>query len=152
MDIKRLKSGDCDLALAAIAALKIADEGRSLEGLSREYLASFLAIPANLLIVASIEDLPVGFLIAYELQRVDRDRSMMLLYEIGVAETYRQRGAGAAMIELLKEYCRENEIMKMWVYTNHSNAAATALYRSTGGVMDTTHDEVSFLYSSESFL
>jgi ribosomal protein S18 acetylase RimI-like enzyme len=152
MDIRRLNAEECDLAFTAIAELKIADESRSADGLDREYLSTFLAVPTNILIVASIERLPVGFLMAYQLQRVDRDRKMMLLYEIGVTESYRRRGTAAAMIDLLKKYCRENEILKMWVYTNRYKRAATALYRSTGGVAATSGDEVSFLYTAQSFL
>ena len=59
---------------------------------------------------------------------------MMFFYEVGVAEAYRRRGIGKRMIAELKEICRTEDVMKMWVPTSRSNVAATRLYASTGGM------------------
>jgi ribosomal protein S18 acetylase RimI-like enzyme len=71
---------------------------------------------------------------------------MMLFYEIVVDEEYRERGVGKELIRSLKQICRDNRIMKMWVSTNRSNRAAMELYGSTGGVESADGDEVSFTY------
>ncbi len=75
---------------------------------------------------------PVGFALAYTLDRVDGNRRMALLYEIEVVEGHRRRGAGRAMIEALKSVCVAENVFKMWTQTSPSNEAAAALYRSTG--------------------
>jgi ribosomal protein S18 acetylase RimI-like enzyme len=103
------------------------------------------------LIVASDEDQPVGYLVAYLLDRIDRDQAMMFFYEISVADSHQRRGVGAAMIRLLKAYCREQGVMKMWVHTNKSNLAAVGLYQSTGGEADASGDEVTFLYTARAY-
>jgi aminoglycoside 3-N-acetyltransferase I len=70
-----------------------------------DYLVEFLSRPDNVLIVANDGGVPVGFLLAYPLDRADRDQQMMFLYEVGVAEPYRRRGIGTQMITELKAIC-----------------------------------------------
>ena len=151
MDIRRLECRDAVLAREAIATLKITDDTLRRQ-LSAEYMNRFLAKPENYLIVAIADDKPVGYLVGYLLDRIDRDQPMMMLYEIGVDDAYRQRGIGTAMIDLFKLYCRKQNVMKMWVHTNQSNLAAVALYQSTGGVGDSSGDEISFLFTPEGWI
>ena len=58
----------------------------------------------------------------------------MLFYEIEVAKYYQRQGVGKQLINKLKEFCREKDILKMWVLANESNVAAMNFYKSTGGV------------------
>ena len=60
----------------------------------------------------------------------------MLLYEIEVAEPFRRRGIGAALIERTKQWARDVDADELWVLTYASNAPAMALYASTGGEED----------------
>ena len=114
--------------------------------LGEEYLQRFLARPDNILIVAEDDGGPVGFLLAYALDRVDRDQKMVCLYEIEVASAHRRRGVGAALVEEHKEYCRRDRVTKAWVVTNRSNGAAVRLYESTGARAATETDDVVFVY------
>ena len=150
METRRLGSGDEALARDAIATLKIAD-GRLRRDLTADYLRRFLSRPENYLIVATDGDQPIGYLVAYLLDRVDRDQPMMFFYEISVAASHQRLGAGRAMIELLKGFCRQQRVMKMWVHTNKSNAAAVGLYQSTEGEADASGDEITFLYTPERY-
>jgi ribosomal protein S18 acetylase RimI-like enzyme len=76
---------------------------------------------------------------------------MMFFYEIGVGETHRRRGIGKQLVGVLKDICRIEDVMKMWVPTSHENIAATRLYASTGGTPLTSGDEVTYTYPRESF-
>jgi ribosomal protein S18 acetylase RimI-like enzyme len=116
-----------------------------------EYFERFLSRPENTFIVATDGGQPVGYVVAYLVDRIDRDQRMMFLYEIGVAETHRRRGIGRNMIDTLKSVCREANAVKMWVPTGRSNIAATRLYASTGGVPLSSVDEVTYTYPRESF-
>ena len=93
MDIRRLTTEDAELALQAIIALKITPGAPPAE-LPPAYVRRFLSRPDNVLIVATDDHRPVGFLLAYLLDRVDRQRQMVLFYEIEVAESHRRRGIG----------------------------------------------------------
>ena len=51
-----------------------------------EYLERFLAKRESVIVVA-IDEVRVGFAVAYMLDRIDRDQPMTFFYEIGVAES-----------------------------------------------------------------
>ena len=146
MLVKRLGVGDELLARQAISLLKTETPRDIVDGLDVEYLRHFLKCDNNYMIVAVIDEVPVGFVLAYRLMRVDRKQDMMLFYEVVVDEQYRHRGLGRELICQLKQICRENKIMKMWVSTNRSNRAAVELYRSTGAIECKNGDEISFTY------
>ncbi len=83
MEVRRLGSDDAQSGVDAIRLLKALD-GDPIP--SAQYLRRFLSRPENVLIVAFDDGVPVGFLLAYLLDRVDRDQQMMFFYEIGVAD------------------------------------------------------------------
>jgi aminoglycoside 3-N-acetyltransferase I len=139
--IRRLGPEDAALGLEALRRVKEARADRSHE----VYLARFLSRPENLLVVAEDDGGPAGFLVAYALDRVDRDRRMVCLYEIGVVAERRRRGLATAMIAELLAWCRSENVMKTWVITDRANAAAMRLYARSGGHPD-AGDEVIFVF------
>jgi ribosomal protein S18 acetylase RimI-like enzyme len=148
MQVRRLGTRDLELAVKAIQTLK---EPTAQSTLGSEYLKKFLSRPENVLIVAELEGMPKGFLLAYMLNRVDRDQKMVCLYEIFVSESHRRRGIGRAMIESLKLLCKQENVMKAWGITNRSNLAAVRLYERTGATSHPNGDEVGFVYGPETW-
>lgn len=90
--------------------------------------------------------------LAYELDRLDRDRRMVCLYELGVANAHRSRGARSALVEELKAYCRREKMMKAWVVANRSNRAAIRLYERAGGRIGAGADDVVFVWESPAWI
>jgi len=135
---RRLGPEDAALAVEAVRRVKEA-------AVDPDYLRRFLAKPENVLIVAEEAGSPAGFLVAYALDRVDRDRRMVCLYEIGVAAASRRRGLAAAMIEALLAWCRTQGVMKTWVITDRTNEPAMRLYAATGA-RSGAGDDVVFVY------
>ncbi len=148
MDIRRLGPEEYATGVDTIARLKGPD---GYPTPSPEYLRKFLSRLENVLIVATDDGIPVGYIVAYLLDRVDRDQQMMFFYEIGVAESHRRRGVGTRMIAALKAICRTADVMKMWVPTGRSNIPATRLYASTGGVPLPGEDEVTYAYTRDTW-
>lgn len=146
MVVKRLTVSEAAIAKAAIEKLKCETPAQVREDLNTHYLREFLSCERNYFLAALIDGQPVGFILAYRLMRVDQSQDMMLFYEIVVDEKERNRGVGTLLISELKEICRHEKIMKMWVNTNRSNLAAMALYRQTGGIEDACGDEATFTY------
>ena len=145
MSARRLGPADAALAAEAVRRIK---ETPVREGFGEDHLRRFLARAENILIVAEDEGAPAGFLLAYVLDRVDRDRRMVCLYEIGVVAACRRRGIGRAMLEELKAWCGRENVMKAWVITDRGNAAAMRLYAAAGGRPD-AGDDVVFVWGGE---
>ena len=76
MEIRRLKTGDEASAIAAIQRLKSAVERTGNEA-SPEHMHELLARDDIYFYIASEDKVPVGFLIAYRVPRVDRDQDMI---------------------------------------------------------------------------
>jgi aminoglycoside 3-N-acetyltransferase I len=147
--VSRLGPSDAALAVEAVRLLKAPD---GYPTPSVMYLSAFLSRTENVFAVAVSGGVPVGYLVGYLLDRIDREQQMMFFYEIGVAESHRRRGVGTRLVNELKSICRSHDVMKMWVPTGRSNIAATRLYSSTGAVPLPSGDEVTYAYPRESFM
>jgi GNAT superfamily N-acetyltransferase len=131
-----------DLAVTAIKTIKCAADNLPVELVTFSAMRLFLANPLNYLLVAVDDNKTIGYLFAYELQRPDREQSMILLYDITVIDEYRKKGVGTALVERLKALCKNKPIMKMFVPTNRSNIPAVRLYEKTGAIISNDTDAV----------
>jgi len=149
VEVKRLKPGDAKLAQRAVNSLKLAHE-RDHKNVTADHMRHFLEEDKNVLILALKDHSPVGFALAYLLDRVDRNQTMMLFYEIVVSEQHRRQGFGTGMVNQLKKIGHDLNVMEIWVLTNKSNSAAINLYESTGA-RRVGNDDVMFVYGADSF-
>jgi len=148
MNVIRLGPEDSTLLAETLQRLK---SPPGMQSPSAACLERFLARPENILLVALRDGVPEGFLVAYLLDRADRDQRMVCLYEIGVAEGSRRQGIGRALIETLKDLCKEQDAMKAWVITNRANRAAVSLFESSGAAADTEGDSIVFVYGPHTY-
>lgn len=146
MDILRCAEEHIRYALAAIRVVKNEEDHNPIGLVTPEAMRLFLSNPDNYLLIAVEENEVIGYLIAYALQRVDRKSKMLFFYEIGVLKKARRKGIGTALIGYMKEICKKNEYMKIWVLTERSNNAVMRLYEKTGGEISESNDEVSFTW------
>ena len=123
MEIRLLGPGDDDVVLAAGALFD--------EPPRPEWVARFLAHDGHHLMVAYVDDAPVGFITGIEMLHPDKGMEM-LLYELGVDEAHRRRGIGRALSEALLALARRKGGYGMWVPVEPSNDPAVATYRSAG--------------------
>jgi aminoglycoside 3-N-acetyltransferase I len=63
-------------------------------------------------------------------------QSDLFLYEVDVDDAHQRKGAGRAMLQYLKTLCAERGLREMFVMTEVDNAAANALYKSVGGILE----------------
>lgn len=142
MNIIHCGKNDIDLAIDAMVTIKCVEDEKPVELVTTTAMKTFLENPFNHLLVAVIGSETVGYIIAYELQRADREQSMMHLYDITVSKKHRQKGIGTALIEELKSICSTRPMMKMFVGTHRSNEPAVGLYEITGAVLAEETDAV----------
>lgn len=134
LSIKRL-TYDEKLPISEINSLL--DEGTKWDV---EQGKKFLENPDNALFLALWDEQFAGFLTGHRLQRFDKRKAEILLYEIGVNENFRKKGIGKALIEKVKNWGKEVGADEVWALTNKSNFAANALYQSAGGVTENPDD------------
>ncbi|MEJ2246456.1 MAG: GNAT family N-acetyltransferase [Acidobacteriota bacterium] len=130
IEIIRLKVGDEALARKAMSIL-IPEEESEHQVPTINHLKTLLANNSNCLILALIEELPVGFTIAYSMPRYSRDGQMAYLFDILVHIDHRRKGIGSRMIELLKKTFYAQGVDSIWVGTDIDNSPAIALYEAT---------------------
>src|SRR5215475_864027 len=97
-----------------------------------EWARRFLDAPAHHLLLAYVDDEPVGMITGVETTMPDKGTEMFL-YELAVASAYQRRGIGRALVEALAAIAVEHGCYGMWVLTEPENVAALATYRSGGG-------------------
>jgi aminoglycoside 3-N-acetyltransferase I len=105
VNTRKLEPSDAALAQSVLTQF----HGREV---STEYLAQWLRNPAHYLLVAEADGAIVGRLSAYALDSLDREAAAMFIYEIDVAENFRRRGAGAALIAHIKSLADEKRILR----------------------------------------
>jgi ribosomal protein S18 acetylase RimI-like enzyme len=98
----------------------------------KDALGRFLADPGHHLLIAYLDDDPVGFVSGVEVTHPDKGTEMFL-YELGVDSGHRQHGIGTALVERLAELTRSKGCYGMWVLVDDENAAAAATYRKAHG-------------------
>lgn len=127
--IRRLGAGDGALAEAAVRGFKKASR-------SAGSLEAFLRNPANYLLVAEAEGQVVGFLMAYRLERADREARQMFVYEVDVSLDWRRRGVGKSLLREIVALARAEGMCEAFVLTSRTNVAARGLYAGTGGEVE----------------
>ncbi len=143
-EIKKLRSDDFKLAAALFSYFQEEDEVKHPTTASDVYVTNLLARNDIHVIVADVDSDVVGGLLAYELPMFKQETSEMYLFELGVKKTHRRKGVATALIDALKEICREKKIGVMFLEAWADNTPALKLYERTGGEGKET---VEFTYS-----
>jgi ribosomal protein S18 acetylase RimI-like enzyme len=123
IEIRRLGAED---AAVVLAAAELFDEPPRPGPTER-----FLAEAGHHLLVAFVADRAAGFVSGVETTHPDKGTEMFL-YELGVAEAFRGRGIGVALVGALRDLAVARGCHGMWVGTDRNNAAALATYRAAG--------------------
>lgn len=131
LGIKRLSQGDEEIARLAINELLPIGKD-DLQTSTTKHLHSFLSNTNNILILATHDDKPIGFLTAYIMPRLERTAHMAYFYEIEVSPNFRKKRIGTRMVNLLMIQLRNQGVSSCWVGTDIDNEAALSLYESTG--------------------
>lgn len=121
--VKRLGPGDEALVRSA---LSLFDSDIAAEP------AEFVSDSRTLAFIAEKGGEIAGWLYGYELLRPDGNREA-LIYSIDVAEDYRGRGCGRALIAAFLAEARQKGCTEVWTLTDDDNTAAQSLYENTGG-------------------
>ena len=84
----------------------------------------------------------VGGLAAYVLDKFERERSEVYIYDLAVAEPHRRSGIATALIEALKPIAAERGAYVIFVQADSVDAPAVALYSKLGQREDVLHFDI----------
>jgi aminoglycoside 3-N-acetyltransferase I len=107
-----------------------------------DYLRSLLSMPHFIVVVArsgSPGNEVVGGLAAYELQKFERDRREIYIYDLAVAEAHRRKGVATGLIADLKRLAAKRGAYVIYVQADKGDVPAIALYEGLGTREDVHH-------------
>ena len=106
------------------------------------YLAELLLKEHVIALVAIATGQVVGGLVAYELDKFERARREMYIYDLAVEGNYRRRGIATALIEFLRTVAARRAVWTIYVQADYGDAAAIALYEKLGIREDVMHFDI----------
>jgi len=94
----------------------------------------------DVIVLAAVKDTEVvGGLVAYLLDKLERERSEIYLYDLAVAEPHRRQGIATALIRRLQAVADEVGAWVVFVQADHGDDPAIALYTKLGIREDVLH-------------
>lgn len=109
---------------------------------SDAYLRALLAKPTVIALAAEVEAAVVGGLVAYVLEKFERERSEIYIYDLAVAASHRRQGIARDLILLLKRIAKEKGAYVIYVQADLVDAPAIQLYTSLGAREDVLHFDI----------
>ena len=106
------------------------------------YLEALLGKQHVIALVARIEGNVAGGLVAFQLDKFERARSEIYIYDLAVAEAHRRQGAATALISKLREIASQRDVWVIYVQADHGDEPAIALYEKLGTREDVMHFDI----------
>jgi aminoglycoside 3-N-acetyltransferase I len=142
MQIQRLTPADIDLLRQLNAVFAHAfDDADAYGGAPPDeaYCRQVLGKPHVIALVALKEAAVVGGLVAYELDKLERARSEVYLYDLAVDAAHRRQGIATALIAQLRAIAHERGAWVVYVQADYGDDPAIALYEKLGVREDVMH-------------
>ncbi|GJE01743.1 AAC(3)-I family aminoglycoside N-acetyltransferase [Methylobacterium isbiliense] len=106
------------------------------------YLEGLLGREHIVVLVALAGEAVAGGLVAYELDKLERARREVYLYDLAVAQEHRRRGIATALITRLRAIAAERGAWAVFVQADHGDDPAIALYESLGTREEVLHYDI----------
>src|SRR5215208_6593572 len=143
--LRRLMPADVGLLckLNALFGDAFADsETYGAEPPSDVYLEGLLAKEHVVALVAVEGEEVLGGLVAYELDKFERARREMYIYDLAVCAQHRRQGVATALIEHLREIAARRGVWVIYVQADYGDDPAIGLYEKLGTREKVLHFEI----------
>jgi aminoglycoside 3-N-acetyltransferase I len=113
-----------------------------------DYLAELLAKDHVVALVALVGGAAlagaevVGGLVAYELEKFERARRELYIYDLAVAAPYRRRGIATALISRLRAIAASRGVWVIYVQADYGEDPAITLYTKLGVREEVRHFDI----------
>jgi aminoglycoside 3-N-acetyltransferase I len=109
---------------------------------SDAYVEGLLSKEHIIALVALAGEEVSGGLVAYELEKFERARREIYIYDLAVAEAYRRQGIATALIEHLREIAAQRRAWVVYVQADYGDDPAIALYEKLGTREEVLHFDI----------
>jgi aminoglycoside 3-N-acetyltransferase I len=106
------------------------------------YLENLLAKEHVIPLVALAGEEVVGGLVAYELDKFEKARREIYIYDLAVDARHRRQGIASALIAHLSAIAAERGAWVVYVQADHGDEPAIALYTKLGTREDVLHFDI----------
>ncbi|MBB3019009.1 aminoglycoside 3-N-acetyltransferase I [Microvirga lupini] len=106
------------------------------------YLEGLLAKEHIFAVVALAGEEVLGGLVAYELDKFERARREVYIYDLAVSEAHRRQGVASALIEHLRGIVAERGAWVIYVQADYGDDPAIALYEKLGTREEVLHFDI----------
>lgn len=109
---------------------------------SDAYAAKVLSKESIMPLVALNEGQVIGGLVAYELDKLEQERSEIYIYDLAVDDAFRRQGVATALIKHLGEIASSRGAWVIYVQADYGDEPAIALYTKLGRREDVMHFDI----------
>ena len=144
-EIHRLTPADIALARAMNALFGVAFEDAMTYGAEPPddgYLTELLGKEHVIALVALTDGRVVGGLVAYELDKFERARREIYIYDLAVDEGHRRQGVATALIESVQEIAAARGAWVIYVQADYADPPAIVLYEKLGVREEVLHFDI----------
>lgn len=106
------------------------------------YLETILGKSHVIALVARFEDVVVGGIVAYELDKLEQARREIYIYDLAVSETHRRKGVATGLIRELQRIAKKRNAYVIYAEADEGDNAATRLYESLGTKESVYHFDI----------
>jgi aminoglycoside 3-N-acetyltransferase I len=150
--IRHLSAADVPTMRAVNALFGDAFEDRPTYGSESPddaYLAALLGKDHVVALAALADGRVVGGLVAYELDKFERARREVYIYDLAVDGGHRRRGIATALIEHLRGIAARRGAWVIYVQADRGDDPAIALYAKHGAREDVLHFDIAVAPSTD---
>jgi aminoglycoside 3-N-acetyltransferase I len=143
--LRRLEPGDIALFRALNAMFgKAFEDAEHYAGKppSDAYAEKMLSKESIIPLVALSGDQVIGGLVAYELDKLEQERSEIYIYDLAVDDGFRRQGVATALIKRLGEIASSRGAYVIYVQADYGDEPAIALYTKLGRREDVMHFDI----------
>lgn len=106
------------------------------------YIEGLLASEHVIALVALAGGAVLGGLVAYELDKLERARREIYIYDLAVSAEHRRRGIATALIGRLREIAARRGAWVIYVQADDGDGPAIAFYERLGNREDVLHFDI----------
>jgi aminoglycoside 3-N-acetyltransferase I len=109
---------------------------------SDAYLTGLLGKEHVVAIAALTGEEVIGGLVAYELDKFERARRELYIYDLAVSVEHRRQGVATALIEHLREIAARRGVWVIYVQADYGDDPAITLYEKLGTREEVMHFDI----------